>query len=62
MMGFGHPERGWQHFVSVLSAPMVGVTRDAHLDDDVAAVDLRLSGDEAARLEEPYSPHAVVGF
>jgi aryl-alcohol dehydrogenase-like predicted oxidoreductase len=46
----------------VVTAPIVGVTRDQHLDDAVAAVDLELSPEEVARLEEPYAPHAVVGF
>jgi aryl-alcohol dehydrogenase (NADP+) len=45
-----------------VSAPIVGVTKQAHLDDALAAVDLRLDDDEVARLEEPYLPHAVVGF
>jgi aryl-alcohol dehydrogenase (NADP+) len=46
----------------VVSAPIVGVTKDRHLDDAVAAVDLQLTAEEIARLEEPYTPHAVVGF
>ena len=46
----------------VVSAPIVGVTKDAHLDDAVAAVDLQLTDEEIARLEEPYRPHEVVGF
>jgi aryl-alcohol dehydrogenase (NADP+) len=46
----------------VVTAPIVGVTKDHHLDDAVAAVDVQLSAEEIARLEEPYTPHAVVGF
>jgi 1-deoxyxylulose-5-phosphate synthase len=46
----------------VVTAPIVGVTKDRHLDDAVAAVDLELTPEEIARLEEPYTPHAVVGF
>jgi 1-deoxyxylulose-5-phosphate synthase len=45
-----------------ISAPIVGATRMQHLDDAVAAVDLRLSEDEVRRLEEPYRPHSVAGF
>ena len=52
----------WVLAKPVVTAPIVGVTKDAHLDDAVAAVDLQLTGDEIARLEEPYTPHAVVGF
>jgi 1-deoxyxylulose-5-phosphate synthase len=52
----------WVLAKPVVTAPIVGVTKDAHLDDAVAAVDLHLSDEEIARLEEPYTPHAVVGF
>jgi aryl-alcohol dehydrogenase (NADP+) len=52
----------WVLSKPVVSAPIVGVTKDRHLDDAVAAVDLHLSDEEIARLEEPYAPHPVVGF
>jgi aryl-alcohol dehydrogenase (NADP+) len=52
----------WLLSKPVVSAPIVGVTKDRHLDDAVAAVDLHLSAEEIARLEEPYTPHAPVGF
>jgi aryl-alcohol dehydrogenase (NADP+) len=46
----------------VVTAPIIGATKLQHLDDAVAAVDLALSADEVARLEEPYVPHRVAGF
>jgi aryl-alcohol dehydrogenase-like predicted oxidoreductase len=52
----------WLLSKPVVSAPIVGVTKDRHLDDAVAAVDLHLTAEEIARLEEPYTPHEVVGF
>jgi aryl-alcohol dehydrogenase (NADP+) len=52
----------WLLHKPVVTAPIVGVTREEHLDDAVAAVDLHLTEDEIARLEEPYTPHPVVGF
>jgi aryl-alcohol dehydrogenase-like predicted oxidoreductase len=52
----------WLLSKPVVTAPIVGVTKDRHLDDAVAAVDLELTPAEIARLEEPYTPHAVVGF
>ena len=52
----------WVLAKPVVTAPIVGVTKESHLDDAVAAVDLRLTDEEIARLEEPYTPHAVVGF
>ena len=45
-----------------VTAPIVGATRMSHLEDAVAAVDVRLADEAVARLEEPYAPHAVVGF
>jgi aryl-alcohol dehydrogenase-like predicted oxidoreductase len=44
-----------------VTAPIVGATKTAHLDDALAAVDLALDDDEVARLEEPYVPHPVAG-
>jgi aryl-alcohol dehydrogenase-like predicted oxidoreductase len=44
-----------------VTAPIVGATKDQHLDDALAAEQLELSEDEMARLEEPYVPHAVSG-
>jgi 1-deoxyxylulose-5-phosphate synthase len=45
-----------------VTAPVVGATKPHHLDDAVAALDLRLTPAEIAALEEPYVPHPVVGF
>src|SRR2546428_181862 len=44
-----------------VTAPIVGATKAQHVDDALAAEQLELSGDEVARLEEPYVPHAVSG-
>ncbi|WP_369252047.1 aldo/keto reductase [Geodermatophilus amargosae] len=52
----------WLLAQPVVTAPIVGVTRAGHLDDAVAAVELSLTDEEVARLEEPYRPHAVAGF
>jgi aryl-alcohol dehydrogenase (NADP+) len=45
-----------------VTAPIVGATKPHHLTDAVAALELRLSGEEAAALEAPYVPHPVAGF
>jgi 1-deoxyxylulose-5-phosphate synthase len=45
-----------------VASPIVGATMPGHLSDAVAAVDLTLSDDEIATLEEDYQPHGVVGF
>ncbi|MBL1097219.1 aldo/keto reductase [Streptomyces coffeae] len=44
-----------------VTAPIVGATKAAHLDDAVAAVDLELDEAEVARLEAPYRPRPVMG-
>ena len=44
-----------------VSAPIVGATRLGHVEDALAAVDVRLTAEESAALEAPYRPHAVVG-
>jgi 1-deoxyxylulose-5-phosphate synthase len=45
-----------------VTAPIVGASKLAHLDDAVAALGLHLGADEIAQLEAPYIPHAVAGF
>jgi aryl-alcohol dehydrogenase (NADP+) len=52
----------WMLSKPFVTSPIVGVTKEHHLDDAVAAVDLELSADEIKRLEEPYRPHQVLGF
>jgi aryl-alcohol dehydrogenase-like predicted oxidoreductase len=44
-----------------LTAPIIGASKMAHLDDAVAALDVKLSDDDVKRLEEPYHPHPVLG-
>jgi aryl-alcohol dehydrogenase-like predicted oxidoreductase len=45
-----------------VSAPIVGASKAGHLNDAIAALDIELTDEEIARLEEPYVPHALVGF
>ncbi|HET8561836.1 MAG TPA: aldo/keto reductase [Marmoricola sp.] len=52
----------WLLHQPTVTAPIVGATRPEHLADAVAATELQLSADEVALLEEPYTPHPVVGF
>ncbi|MBS1882882.1 MAG: aldo/keto reductase [Actinobacteria bacterium] len=44
-----------------VTAPIVGVTKEQHLADAVAAVDLDLPDEDIAALEEPYRPHPISG-
>jgi aryl-alcohol dehydrogenase-like predicted oxidoreductase len=45
-----------------VTALIVGATKPRHLEDAVAALTLRLTPEEIASLEEPYTPHPVLGF
>jgi aryl-alcohol dehydrogenase-like predicted oxidoreductase len=45
-----------------VTAPIVGATKVHHLQDAVAALSLHLTPEEIASLEEPYTPHPVLGF
>jgi 1-deoxyxylulose-5-phosphate synthase len=44
-----------------LVAPIVGASKPQHLDDAVAAVGVKLSAEEIARLQEFYIPHEIAG-
>lgn len=44
-----------------VTAPIIGATKMAHLDDALGALDVELSEEEVARLEEPYPPRPVRG-
>lgn len=52
----------WLLHKQAVTAPIVGVTKPHHLDDAVAAVGLKLSDAELARLEADYVPHLPEGF
>ena len=52
----------WMLSKSYVSAPIVGATKAQHLSDAVAAVDLPLTVEEIAQLEQPYVPHPTLGF
>ena len=44
-----------------ITAPIVGASQTAHLEDALAALALRLTPEEIAALEEPYVPHPIAG-
>lgn len=58
----GQVALAWHFAKPGVTAPIVGATKIEQLDEAIAAVDVTLSADEVKRLEEPYVPHAVVGF
>lgn len=44
-----------------VTAPIIGASKPNHIDDALAAMDVRLSEDEIKQLEEPYRPHRILG-
>ena len=44
-----------------VTSPIVGASKMAHLDDAIAATDLKLSDDELKSLSKHYKPHPVLG-
>ena len=50
----------WQ-FQKGVTAPIVGATKAAYLDDAAGAFSVPLTAEDAAYLEEPYVPHRIVG-
>ena len=44
-----------------VTAPVVGATKLHHIEGAAKAVDLELTAEECAYLEEPYVPHPLVG-
>src|SRR3954451_17333663 len=52
----------WVASRPVVTAPIVGATKMHHLEEAVASMDIELSPEELATLEDPYRPHPVVGF
>lgn len=49
------------HWARGVAAPIVGFSKPSRVDDAVAALDLELTSDEVAYLEEPYTAHELVG-
>jgi aryl-alcohol dehydrogenase (NADP+) len=52
----------WMLHQPFITAPIIGASKMHHLDDAVAALSLKLTAEEIAQLEEPYTPRAVAGF
>jgi 1-deoxyxylulose-5-phosphate synthase len=44
-----------------VSAPIIGASKLQHLDDAVASLALKLTPEEIAMMEEPYTPHPLAG-
>jgi aryl-alcohol dehydrogenase (NADP+) len=52
----------WLLHKPVVTSPIFGATTPQHVEDAVAALDVKLTNEELRALEEPYTPHRIVGF
>ena len=52
----------WLLYNPAVTAPIVGATKPHHLEDAVAAVEVKLSDAEIKGLEAPYVTHRIAGF
>lgn len=44
----------------VVTSPIIGATKAHHIDDAIAALSIKLTDEEAKRLEKPYKPKPVL--
>ena len=52
----------WVRQQPAVTAPIVGVTKQQHLDDAIASLQIALTTDELEALESPYLPQRPEGF
>jgi 1-deoxyxylulose-5-phosphate synthase len=51
----------WVSKHRAVTAPIVGATKQQHLDDAIASLDIVLTADEIRELEAPYTPQPISG-
>ena len=56
-----HIALAWLLQKEPVTAPIVGATKIAHLEEAVGALSVKLTQEEVEYLEEPYVPHGIVG-
>jgi aryl-alcohol dehydrogenase-like predicted oxidoreductase len=56
-----HIALAWLYGKNPVVAPIIGATKISHIEDAVTALEVKLTDEDAAYLEELYTPHKVVG-
>ena len=51
----------WVLSKAYIASPIIGSSKEAHLDQALAVLDVKLTEEEVQRLEELYQPHPVLG-
>lgn len=54
--------QAWNLAKPVVTSPLIGASKTKYIDDAITALNLKLTADEMAYLEEPYVPHTQYGF
>ncbi|WP_313636828.1 aldo/keto reductase [Paenibacillus sp.] len=57
-----HIALAWLLQKEPVTAPIIGATKMSHLEDAVGGLSVTLTPQEIAFLEEPYTPHPIIGF
>src|SRR5271156_539720 len=61
-ISMGQMSLAWMLGKKYITAPIVGTTAVAHVEEAVAALDIQLSDEEVQALEKPYVTHPVLGM
>lgn len=56
-----HIALAWLLRKESVTAPVIGATKISHLEDAVGALSVKLRAEEIEFLEEPYTPHPIIG-
>jgi 1-deoxyxylulose-5-phosphate synthase len=56
-----HIALAWLLQKEPVTSPIIGATKISHLEDAVGALNIKLTAEEVAYLEEPYVPHPIIG-
>jgi aryl-alcohol dehydrogenase-like predicted oxidoreductase len=56
-----HVAIAWLLQKEPVTAPIIGATKISHVEESVNALSVKLTPDEVAYLEEPYTPHRIIG-
>ncbi len=51
----------WMLHKPDITSPIIGVSKQIHLDDAIAAMNVKLTPEDIAYLEAPYQPHRISG-
>ncbi len=52
----------WMLTKPAITAPIIGASKLTHLDDALAALKIELTEEDIKTMENPYTPHPVLGF